>query len=291
MPRKDVFPSRTELIEATYNALINCNCSATNDEIYENVISILHLPDQITNVMHSDNTQTKLQYELRWARTYLKKYGAIRNSNKGVWTITTEFSDKTNIDGKDVCRNMREINTLKKQTDTSNTQHETIDYDCDQIDLEEEAWRVELSNTLHRMDYYAFERLTMRLLRECGFSKVSVTKKSGDEGIDGFGSVMLNGMVSINVAFQCKRYAGIISNSQIRDFRGSFTAGIEKGIFITTGAFSNPAIQEATNPAKTPTIDLIDGEKLMDLLLEHEIGVKKEVKTVYYVDKTFFDEI
>lgn len=102
---------------------------------------------------------------------------------------------------------------------------------------------------------------------------------------------MLNGVVSINVAFQCKRYSGAISNSQIRDFRGSFTAGIEKGIFITTGAFSNPAIQEAKNPGKTPTIDLIDGEQLLDLLLEHELGIKKEVKTIYRVDKSFFDEI
>lgn len=291
MSRKNVFPSRAELIEATYKALVNCNSSATNNEIYENVIIILQLSDQITSIMHTDNIQTKLQYELRWARTYLKKYGAIQNSNKGVWTITAEFDSQTTIDGKDVCQRMREIDTTEKKKDAPETKSAVNDDDYDHIDSDEEKWRVELSNALHQMDYYAFERLTMRLLRECGFSKVSVTKKSGDEGIDGFGTVVLNGMVSINVAFQCKRYAGTISNSQIRDFRGSFTAGIEKGIFITTGAFSNPAIQEATNPAKTPTIDLIDGEKLIDLLLEHEIGVKREVKTVYHIDKVFFDEI
>ncbi len=296
MAKTKKFPTRAELIEATYKALIKCNGSATNNEIQEHVITILSLSDQITSVMHTDNMQTKLQYELRWARTYLKKYGAIQNSKRGLWIISVEFSDQTVINGNEVCQKVREIDAgVKSENPNSgvdDSKSNYIDVLNDSItDADEESWRAELSNALHKMNYYAFERLTMRLLRECGFSKVSVTKKSGDDGIDGFGTVMLNGMVSINVAFQCKRYSGAISNSQIRDFRGSFTAGVEKGIFITTGAFSNPAIQEATNPGKTPTIDLIDGEQLLDLLIEHEIGIKKEIKTVYRVDKTFFDEI
>ena len=158
-------------------------------------------------------------------------------------------------------------------------------------ETDDEPWRAELSKVLHEMDPYAFERLAMRLLRECGFSKVSVTKKSGDNGIDGFGKVSLNGIVTINVAFQCKRYAGLVSNSAVRDFRGSLPAGIEKGIFITTGAFSNAAVQEAMDFGKTPTIDLIDGENLINLLLEHDLGVSKEVRMVYGVNKSFFEEI
>lgn len=295
MSKAKKFPTRAELIEATYTALVKCNGSATNNEIQEYVITILNLPDQITSIMHADNMQTKLQYELRWARTYLKKYGAIQNSKRGLWIISAEYGDKTVINGNEVCQKVREIDTgVKSEGSDDGVVDEKVNnvgVANDVTDADEESWRTELSNALHKMNYYAFERLTMRLLRECGFSKVSVTKKSGDDGIDGFGTVMLNGVVSINVAFQCKRYSGAISNSQIRDFRGSFTAGIEKGIFITTGAFSNPAIQEAKNPGKTPTIDLIDGEQLLDLLLEHELGIKKEVKTIYRVDKSFFDEI
>lgn len=295
MSKAKKFPTRAELIEATYTALVNCNGSATNNEIQEHVITILTLSDQITSIMHTDNMQTKLQYELRWARTYLKKYGAIQNSKRGLWIISAEYSDKNVVNGNDVCQKVREIDAgIKDEVSDNGVVDEkvnNVEVTNDVADMEEESWRTELSNALHKMNYYAFERLTMRLLRECGFSKVSVTKKSGDDGIDGFGTVMLNGMVSINVAFQCKRYSGAISNSQIRDFRGSFTAGIEKGIFITTGAFSNPAVQEAKNPGKTPTIDLIDGEQLLDLLLEHELGIKKEVKTIYRVDKSFFDEI
>lgn len=283
------FPTRQELVGATFSAMVACNGSATNEEIQEHVISILELPDSVINVMHADNTQTRLQYELRWARTYLKKYGAIENSVRGIWSIASGFENSTEIDGSHVCKKVREMDASSKMGQPTPEKKDITELQDQEKD--EEPWRVELSKVLHTMDPYGFERLTMRLLRECGFSKVSVTKKSGDNGIDGYGKLSLNGIVTVNVAFQCKRYAGLISNAQIRDFRGSLSAGIEKGIFITTGAFSNAAVQEALDSGKTPTIDLIDGEDLINLLLEHELGVSKEVKTVYIVNKTFFDEM
>lgn len=283
------FPTRQILIDATFRAMVACNGSATNEEIQEQVIAILGLPDSVINEMHADNTQTRLQYELRWARTYLKKYGAIENSIRGIWSIAAGFESATEIDGSLVCKRVREMNASIKTEQPVLDNHDSIP--SQQIDEDEEPWRAELSKILHTMDPYGFERLTMRLLRECGFSKVSVTKKSGDNGIDGYGKVSINGIVTVNVAFQCKRYAGLISNAQIRDFRGSLPAGIEKGIFITTGAFSNAAVREAMDPGKTPTIDLIDGEDLINLLLAHQLGVSKEVKTVFVANKTFFDEI
>ena len=288
------FPSRATLIEATFKAMIACNGSASIEEIHEHVIQILGLPDSVINMMHSDKTQTKLQYELRWARTYLKKYGAIGNSARGVWSLISGFEDTTEIDGATVCERVREIDRQAK-TDSPIVPASPVESGSsnavETADQDDEPWRTELSNLLHEMDPFGFERLTMRLLRECGFTKVSVTKKSGDNGIDGFGKVCLNGIVTVNVAFQCKRYAGLISNAQIRDFRGSLPAGVEKGIFITTGAFSNAAVQEAMDPAKNRTIDLIDGEDLIDLLIEHELGITKEVKTVYSVRRSFFDDI
>ena len=60
------------------------------------------------------------------------------------------------------------------------------------------------------MNPYAFERLSMLLLREMGFIDVKVTKKSGDGGIYGFGKLQINGIITFNVAFQCKRYNNTI---------------------------------------------------------------------------------
>lgn len=138
------------------------------------------------------------------------------------------------------------------------------------------------------MNPYGFERLSQRLLRECGFSQVEVTKKSGDGGIDGFGKLKINGIFSFNVAFQCKRFSGSVTASDIRDFRGSLTTDIEKGVLITTGTFTKAAIEEATMPGKQQ-IDLVSGEEFITKIAELGIGVK-EIKT-YEIDEDFFANI
>ena len=138
------------------------------------------------------------------------------------------------------------------------------------------------------MDPYAFERLTQRLLRESGFTDVEVTKRSGDGGIDGYGKLKINGIIGFNIAFQCKRYQGTVGAPEIRDFRGSLTRNIEKGLFVTTGTFSSAAKEEAANIGKQQ-IDLIDGEALLDMLAEYSIGLK-EVKD-YEVDEEYFASI
>ena len=160
----------------------------------------------------------------------------------------------------------------------------------DGIDSPEELepWKTELADTLHNMNPYAFERLAMLLLRECGFSQVRVTKKSSDGGIDGTGKLRINGIFSFNVAFQCKRYTGSVSAGDIRDFRGSLTTDIEKGIFITTGTFTRAAREEASNAGKQQ-IDLIDGTEFIEKLIEYRLGVTE--KTIYEVDKAFFEKV
>lgn len=158
------------------------------------------------------------------------------------------------------------------------------------IEVPEEVrpWRVKLHKVLTEMNPYAFERLTQRLLRECGFDDVKVTKKSGDGGIDGTGKLKINGIISFNIAFQFKRYQGTVGAPDIRDFRGSLTTNIEKGVFITTGLFSKQAIEEASNPGKQQ-IDLIDGEEFITKLAEFGIGVK-EIKD-YEIDEDYFQKI
>lgn len=157
-----------------------------------------------------------------------------------------------------------------------------------EIPEEIKPWRKKLRNVLVNMNPYSFEKLTQRLLRECGFDDVRVTKKSGDGGIDGTGRLKINGIFSFNIAFQCKRYQGSVGAPDIRDFRGSLTTDIEKGVFITTGTFSKQAVEEASNPGKKQ-IDLIDGEEFISKLAEFGIGVH-EIKD-YEIDESFFQKI
>ena len=126
------------------------------------------------------------------------------------------------------------------------------------------------------------------MLRECGFSEVRVTKKSGDGGIDGTGKLRIQGIFSFNVAFQCKRYKGKVGAPEIRDFRGSLDPNIEKGVLITTGSFTQDAKDEASSSGKR-VIDLMDGEELISKMAEYGIGLN-EVKS-YEIDEDFFNSL
>ena len=72
--------------------------------------------------------------------------------------------------------------------------------------------------------------------------------------------------------FQCKRYKGSVGPSAVRDFRGAMAGRGDKGLLITTGTFTCDARAEAKRDG-APPIDLINGDRLCDLLKEHSIGV------------------
>ena len=132
-----------------------------------------------------------------------------------------------------------------------------------------------------------FERLCQRLLREAGFEQVVVTGRSGDGGIDGNGVLALNAFVSFRVLFQCKRYEGSVGPGHVRDFRGAMQGRADKGIVLTTGTFSADARREAVRDG-VPPIELVDGEKLIQLFEDLELGLTP--RTAYELNERFFDE-
>ena len=107
-------------------------------------------------------------------------------------------------------------------------------------------YRTETLEVLLALPPSGFERLAQCLLREAGFTQVTVTGQSGDGGIDGYGTLQINHLVSFNVLFQCKRFANSVSSPQVRDFRGAMAGRADKSIIITTGSFTAEARREAT---------------------------------------------
>ncbi|HIV27736.1 MAG TPA: restriction endonuclease [Candidatus Ornithocaccomicrobium faecavium] len=286
MKKAASIPNYAALIEATYVALKQLGGSGRNDEINKAVYSILNISDEVLDILHTGRTSfSEIDYRLAWARTLLKNYGAITNSARRVWTISSEFADIDAVDGAMVekCRNISNHTAEKGAAEV--LEPDSMDSDAPQ---DTETWRQRVFNILIHMDPYAFERLAQRVLRECGFTDVIVTKSSGDGGIDGYGKLKINGIISFNIAFQCKRYQGVVGSPEIRDFRGSLTKNIEKGVFITTGTFSKAAQEEAENPGKQQ-IDLINGEDFIDMLADYSIGLT-EVKD-YEIDEEFFAKI
>ena len=179
---------------------------------------------------------------------------------------------------------------VRRKVKTEYLKKETLDTVDVEIDSEEELgleWQNELLDVLLNMAPDKFERLCQRLLRESGFQQVNVTGKTGDGGIDGNGLLQINPFVSFQVLFQCKRYSGSVSVSQVRDFRGAMMGRADKGIIMTTGTFTSDAKREAVRDG-VPPIELVNGEKLLDMFEQLELGL--EPVTTYEVDNEFFDE-
>ena len=272
-------PTYDKLFNPLLTAMKNLGGSARNSEIENEVVKILHLNDADVNEIHKGN-RTKLDYNLAWARTYLKRFGIIKQSERSVWYLTTKGLDTTKL-------NLTEVKRFFKKHDKDNSDVLSINSidNVNELSNIEKTWENKLISVLKNMDPFAFERLSQRLLKEAGFENVEVTKKSGDGGIDGKGTLKIGGLVSFNVYFQSKRYKDTVSSSVVRDFRGSIMGRADKGIIITTGVFSNEAKNEARRDGAL-MIDLIDGIELAHKLKEYNLGVKI-VEQVEIIDDWF----
>jgi restriction system protein len=253
----------------------------------------LTLPDEILDILHKDGPQTEIDYRAAWARTHLKLIGAVDNTSRGVWTITDKGrSIQSPGQARERVRNiradayrarkakLRQPEIEKRYLDEKKLESKQPDKDDD------DDWTSALLGILKSMVPGAFERLCQRVLRESGFTRVEVTGRSGDGGIDGAGVLRVN-LISFHVRFQCKRYAGSVGAREIRDFRGAMVGRADKGLFITTGAFTRDAQREAVRDG-APAIDLIDGTELCNLLKDLQLGVSTTTVQQIQPEPRFF---
>jgi restriction system protein len=261
--------------------------SATNDELVEQVAAEMRLPEDIREVMSENGARTEFAYRLAWARTYLKKAGAITNSERGVWSLT-EIGDRLGeTDIPAIKRSVQSQGAERRRAAVSDKPPSAAAPD-DEADLDI-AWTERLLNVLGEMKPDAFERLCQRVLRESGFISVEVTGRAGDGGIDGIGVLRMN-LVSFHVLFQCKRWKGSVGSSVIRDFRGAMVGRADKGLVISTGTFTADAAREARRDG-APAIDLIDGETLCGLLKQLGLGISVRMVEEVAIEPSFFAAI
>lgn len=130
--------------------------------------------------------------------------------------------------------------------------------------------KAELRKAVQEMDPRAFEFLVRRVLVALGYRDVKVTKYSGDKGVDATAIFDVGGVTPVRVAIQAKRTASV-DGPTVQKFRGALT-NHEIGLIVTSGSFTAGAAVEAKEPGKAP-ISLIDGSKLLEIMVENEIGV------------------
>jgi restriction system protein len=131
--------------------------------------------------------------------------------------------------------------------------------------------RKKFHERLLSMHTKTFEELIGQLLGAIGFEDVTVTDYSGDNGIDVRGTLVVGDVIRVNMAVQVKRWKGNVQVSTVREVRGSLGAH-DQGLIITTSDFSPGAAEEARRADRVP-VALMNGDQLVALLVEHNIGV------------------
>jgi len=243
------------------------------------------LSDEVLNLRHGKWNQLVVDQRLGFARSWLKLGGAVTNSQRGVWSLTPAGAAMTASEIAAIPKQVQKAYAAQR----ANAVTEKLDPPQVLQEAAQEDWKDQLLSVLLQLEPSAFERLCQRLLRESGFTRVEVTGKTGDGGIDGTGVLRMN-LLSFQVIFQCKRWQGSVGASTVRDFRGAMVGRADKGLIITTGTFTSEARREATRDG-APAIDLVDGDTLCDLLKERSLGVSVRMVEEVTVDSSAFSAI
>jgi len=259
--------------------------SGTPDEVVERIALDLKLTDDVQDEPLPSG-ESRFRNQVAWARFYLVREGLIGSSKRGVWSFTERGrATKLTLEQAKAIRS-KWVRYFQEQRQSKVSAPKS---DIEQTEATESNADVDgkLIELLLKLPPAGFERLSQRLLREAGFTQVIVTGRAGDGGIDGYGTLQVNPLVSFKVLFQCKRYTGSVSPSQVRDFRGAMSGRADKGIIISTGTYTAEARREASRDG-APPVELINGEKLVGMFKDLELGLKP-VKT-YEIDDSFFEE-
>ena len=271
-------------------ALKELGNSGTPSEVRERIAVRMKLTDGNLNAQTKSGI-SRFENQVAWARFYLAKAGYIDSSKRGVWSLT-EKAVNSSLSHQDALAIFDDIHGSFKTADANATIEPIEDETAppaNNTNVTLDDYRDNLLDLIRDLSPAGFERLCQRLLREAGFQQVEVTGRSGDGGIDGKGLLQINRLLSIQVVFQSKRYQATspVTVSQIRDLRGAMAGRTDKGIFITTSNFTADARKEALREG-VPPIELVDGQKLVDMFVELELGLIP--RRTFDIDEKFFDE-
>ena len=286
MTKTAQLPKYDDLFKPTLEALLKLGGSGSIEELDDGVISAIGASQDMLDVTYPKSGAAVLPDRMAWARSFLKIAGiSFQNPKRGVWVLTEEgrgAAKNQNVELKQLVGTAYKASIAAKKAAQASG-----DGQFDQ-DVEDgtTGWSDQLLQKIQTIDAKAFERLTQRLLRESGFTRVEVSGKPGDGGIDGAGVLRVN-LISFQVLFQCKRWKGSVGSEVVRNFRGAMQGRADKGLIITTGTFTTDARKEATRDG-APAIDLIDGEALCGLMKERGLGVN--VKLVQMEEVTLNEE-
>jgi len=242
---------------------------AKPSELYDKVAK--HFPHLTLDDQQAKHPRSGLPIwsnRVQWARQHLVNKGEVDASVRGIWRITEKGRARLG---------------LAPSPPPSGTQVSTI---LELLNAERYQVRIRLHELMMNLHPQQFEIFAGTLLESLGFTDIEITKYVGDGGIDGYGNLEM-GVVKIKAAFQCKRWRQNVPRRDVAQFRGDIQGKVEQGIFITTSDFFDDA-KEVSSVAGAVPIVLINGDRIVDIMLEKGLGVRQEPLTVTRIDEEFF---
>ncbi|MCL2636754.1 MAG: restriction endonuclease [Oscillospiraceae bacterium] len=260
--------------------------SATPKEIREGIAEKMKLDDKFLTERTEKSNILRFENQVYWAKQYLAWENLVETSKHGIWALTDE-GWKTSFDFNTALELHRKWVKIHSEIRKSKKKGEQAVIEVSEEEIEEKK-NLSLLDILKRTTPTGFEHLCGRLLREYDFVDIEISPRSRDGGIDGTATLKLNSFVNMSVYFQCKKYDGTVPISHIREFIGVLATeqnGVDRGLFITTGTLPKTAYELEKKQTK---LELIDGEKLIEMFEKAELGVKP--RTVYDPVLSFFKQ-
>ena len=260
--------------------------------------------DDLSEVLPSGR-QTRFDNRVAWAKSYLVQAKALISPRRGKFSITERGREllgqgHARIDTKMLNQYPEFVEFHSPhRTDTSDPGLDDDQQETPEETLQQayESIRRDLALEIHSliMDNSAefFENLVVDLMIALGYggSRADAGRsvgKSGDGGIDG---IINEDRLGLDVIYlQAKRWEGTVGRPEIQKFVGALHGKrARKGVFITTGKFSNDAIKYVSSI--DPKVSLIDGRRLAELMIDHRLGVTGiATYEIMRVDSDYFEE-
>lgn len=291
-------------------------------EIRNILATVFHLSDEERRELLPSGKQFLFNNRVNWTASYLKQAGLVKNISRGTYQISDSGKSVLSSNVPKIDNNvLLEFDSFKHFLSRSSTtssditaidstgvtgstfaQQSVISSESPQDILDSAYTKIkdalidDLLSEIMKQSPTFFEHLVVTLLTKMGYGSSlkgagTVTKSTGDEGIDG---IIREDKLGFNLIYiQAKRWDrnSTVGRPELQKFVGALAGqGAIKGLFITTAQFTKEA-REYANKQHTTKIILIDGNALAELMIEHNVGVSVEaIYSIKRIDSDFFDD-
>lgn len=277
-------------------------------EFVRHMVSVLQMSEDAAHELLPSGKQTKIHNRVSWALWYMAQAGLVETPKRGLKQITEEgkslLARGLSMIDNDVLRTYAKFNDRWQEMfgddravehiesvppELSRTPDEEIEIAAERLQA---SLIADVRSQLDQLDSYRFEHVVLDVLKAMGYGRGrmnagEVTQRSNDEGIDG---VINEDKLGLDVIYvQAKKWSGNVGRPDVQAFVGALAGKqANKGVMIATSGFAKSAYEYAQ--AVQQKVILIDGARLAELMIEHNVGVSvARTIDIKRIDSDYFE--